>query len=51
VFTSLKVSVGKPSQASVAVGVAKDGDAGHSIVLAAGNEDITGPVVSRTVMI
>src|SRR2546427_2590034 len=50
VVTSAKVSVGLGSQASVAVGVAKDGVAGHSMVVGAGSEEMTGAVVSTTWM-
>jgi hypothetical protein len=49
--TSLNVRVGEASQLSVAVGVVNVGLAGHAIVEAAGNADMTGAVVSRTVMI
>jgi hypothetical protein len=48
VVTSANVSVGVASQASVAVGVANDGDAGHWIVLGPGSAEITGGVVSTT---
>src|SRR5436305_12253178 len=47
---SVNVSVGEASHASVAVGVAKTGLAGQAIVDGAGNDEITGAVVSRTVM-
>ena len=50
VVTSSNVNVAVP-QTSVAVGVAKTGDAGHSIVLGAGKELITGAVVSTTVIV
>ena len=46
VVASLNVSVGAGSQASVAVGVAKLGVAGHSIVLGPGSVEIVGAVVS-----
>jgi len=46
VVTSLNVSVGFGSQASVAVGVAKLGVAGHSIVLGSGSVEIAGAFVS-----
>ena len=46
VDTSLNVSVGDVSHASVAVGVAKLGVAGHSIVLGAGSDEIAGAFVS-----
>ena len=49
--TSAKVSVGLESHASVAVGVTKDGVAGHWIVVGPGNAEITGGVVSLTVMV
>src|SRR5437899_11509836 len=48
VVTSAKVSVGLGSQASVAVGVANDGVAGHWIVVGPGSVEITGAVVSTT---
>src|SRR5436309_12558920 len=48
VVTSAKVSVGLGSQASVAVGVAKDGVAVHSMVVGAGSAEITGATVSTT---
>jgi hypothetical protein len=48
---SLKVNVGLASHASVAVGVAKLGLAGHSTVLGPGSCDITGAVLSCTVMV
>src|SRR2546427_5025665 len=51
VVTSAKVSVGLGSQASVAVGVAKDGVAGHWIVVGPGSAEITGAVVSTTWMV
>src|SRR5437899_10527440 len=41
-LVSTKLSAGLGSQASVAVGVAKLGAAGHSIVLGAGSAPITG---------
>src|SRR5204863_6468332 len=50
VVTSAKVSVGLASQASVAVGVVKLGAAGHSTVPGAGSAEITGAVVSTTVI-
>src|SRR5215472_14036292 len=46
VVTSLNVSVGFGSQASVAVGVAKLGVPGHSIVLGSGSVEIAGAFVS-----
>ena len=50
VVTSANVSVTLGSQASVAVAVAKLGVAGQSIVVGAGNAEITGAVrSSRTV--
>ena len=49
--TSAKVSVTVPPQASVAVGVVKEGVAGHSMVVGAGSAEITGAVWSSTVMI
>jgi hypothetical protein len=51
VVTSAKVIVGLGSHASLAVGVVKLGDAGHSTVLGPGNELISGAVVSCTVMV
>ena len=51
VVTSAKVSATVPPQASVAVGVAKEGVAGHSTVVGAGSELITGGVLSSTVMV
>src|SRR5439155_21830529 len=50
VVTSAKVRGGLGSQASVAVGVVNDGDAGHWIVLGPGSVEITGAVVSTTWM-
>ena len=49
--TSLKVSVGELSHASMAVGVVNEGVDGHWMVLAAGTPEITGAVVSRTVIL
>src|SRR6185436_5091919 len=43
-----KVNDGELSHASVAVAVANEGVAGHSIVLGAGSEEITGAVLSST---
>jgi hypothetical protein len=51
VVTSLKVRNGVASHASVAVGVVKDGVAGHSTELAAGKALITGAVLSVTLMV
>ena len=48
VVTSAKVIVGVPPQASVAVGVAKEGVAGHAMVVAPGSAEMTGAVVSST---
>src|SRR5262249_61757175 len=48
---STKVSVGLGSQSSVAVGVAKEGVAGHSMVVGPGNALITGAFVSATLMV
>src|SRR5436309_1529114 len=48
VIMSANVSVGLASHASVAVGVAKLGLAGHWIVVGAGSVEITGAVVSTT---
>ena len=50
VVTSAKVNVGVP-QLSVAVGVAQDGVPEHSIVVGAGKPEITGGVVSSTLMV
>ena len=50
VVTSANVNVGTP-QLSVAVGVAKDGVAEHSIVVGAGKPEMTGGVVSSTLMV
>jgi hypothetical protein len=47
----LNVSVGEASQASVTVGVVNEGVDGHWMVLAAGIPEITGAVVSRTVIV
>src|SRR3989442_10400723 len=46
--TSADVKLGAASQASVAVGEANPGVAGHSIVLGAGTAEIAGAVVSTT---
>jgi hypothetical protein len=51
VLTSLKVSDGVASHASVAVGVANEGVAGHSTELGAGKLLITGAVLSVTLMV
>ena len=51
VVTSAKVKVTVPPQASVAVGVVKEGVAGHSMVVGAGSAEITGAVLSSTVMV
>src|SRR3989441_4333868 len=48
---STNVGVTAPSQASLAVAVAKTGVAGQSIVLAAGKAAITGAVMSRTLIV
>ena len=48
--TSLKTSVGVTSQASVAVGVAKDGDAGQLMVEGAGKDEMTGATLSMMVI-
>ena len=48
VVTSAKVRVTFPPQASVVVGVVNEGVAGHSIVVGAGNELMTGAVLSTT---
>ena len=45
VVTSAKVSIGVP-QLSVAVGVVHDGVPVHSIVVGAGNAEITGGITS-----
>ena len=51
VVSSANVKVTVPPQASAAVGVAKEGVAGHSMVVGAGSAEITGAVLSSTVMI
>src|SRR4030095_13487827 len=48
VVALVNVSDGDESHASVAVAVAKEGVAGHSIVDGAGSEEITGAVLSST---
>ena len=48
VVTSANVRLGLASQASVAVGVANTGIAGHWMVLGPGTAEITGEVVSTT---
>src|SRR6266498_597459 len=50
VVTSAKVKVDVPPQASVAVGVAKEGVAGHWMVEGPGSAEMTGAVLSSTVM-
>lgn len=50
VVTSAKVNVGVP-QLSVAVGVAHEGATEHSIVEGPGRPDITGGVVSSTLIV
>ena len=50
VVTSAKVSVGIGSHASVAVGVANEGVAGHWIVVGPGKAESVGAVVSTTWM-
>jgi hypothetical protein len=50
VVTSAKVSVGV-LQLSVAVGVVHDGVPEHSIVTGAGSGDMTGGVVSSTLIV
>ena len=50
VVTSANVNVGTP-QLSVAVGVAKDGVTEHSMVVGAGNPEMTGGVVSSTLIV
>ena len=50
VVTSAKVSVGVP-QLSVAVGVVHDGVPVHSMVIGAGSAEITGSVVSSTLIV
>ncbi len=50
VVTSAKLNVGVP-QLSVAVGVAQDGTAEHSIVVGPGRPEITGGVVSSTLIV
>src|SRR3989454_111600 len=51
VVTSAKVRVGLGSHASVAVGVANDGVAGHSMVVGPGSVEMPGAVVSCTVTV
>ena len=51
VVTSAKVNVAPELQASVAVGVAKLGVAGHDIVEAVGKVEITGATVSITFIV
>ena len=50
VVTSANVKVGVP-QLSVAVGVVHDGLPEHSIVVGAGSAEITGGVVSSTLIV
>lgn len=50
VVTSEKVSVGVP-QLSVAVGVVQDGVTEHSILVGPGSGDITGGMVSSTLIV
>ena len=50
VVTSAKVNVGVP-QLSVAVGVVQEGVPEHSILDGPGNPEITGGVVSSTLMV
>jgi hypothetical protein len=50
VVTSANVNVGVP-QLSVAAGVVHDGVPVHSIVVGAGNAEITGGTVSSTLMV
>src|SRR6266436_3583233 len=49
--TSAKVRVGLGSHASVTVGVAKDGVAGHWIVVGPGSVEMRGAVLSCTVTV
>ena len=49
--TSLEVNVNTLPQASIAVAAAKTGVAGQSIVLGAGKADITGAVISCTLIV
>jgi hypothetical protein len=51
VLISSNVGITLASHASVAVGVAKDGAAGHSIELGAGSDERTGAVLSSTVIV
>jgi hypothetical protein len=51
IVTSANVNVGVASQASVAVGVANAGVAGHWIIDGPGKAEITGAVISRTLMV
>jgi Ni,Fe-hydrogenase III small subunit len=50
VVTSAELNIGAP-QLSVAVGVVHDGVPEHSIVVGAGNPEMTGGVVSSTLMV
>lgn len=50
VVTSAKLNMGAP-QLSVAVGVVHEGVPEHSIVVGAGNPEMTGGVVSSTLMV
>ena len=50
IVTSAKVNVGVP-QLSVAVGVVHEGEPVHSIVVGAGSAEITGGVVSSTLIV
>ena len=51
VVASTKVSVAVPPQASVAVGVAKEGVAGQAMVVGPGSAEMTGAVLSSTMMV
>ena len=51
VVTSAKVKVTVPPQESVTVGVVKEGVAGHSMIVGAGSELMTGAVLSSTVIV
>jgi len=48
--TSANINIGVP-QLSVAVGVVQDGEPVHSIVVGAGSVEITGGVVSSTLIV
>jgi hypothetical protein len=51
VITSAKVGVTAPAHASSAVGVVNDGEEGHAIVEGPGSAEITGAVLSSTLIV